>query len=74
MKAKQRNSENVPLKVNDHNKPLKDYDLRISTWNVRTLCRVCASSKLADAVNMANAIGRTWVRKASIMQYIVQLP
>ena len=42
----------IPPKVDDHGKSLKDNDLKIGTWNVRTLHRIGASGELAD-------VGRT---------------
>ena len=33
-------TKKIPSKVDDHNKRLKDYDLRIGTLNVRTIHRV----------------------------------
>ena len=41
----------IPSNVDDHGKHIKDYDLRIGTWNVRTIHRVGASSQLADGRN-----------------------
>ena len=37
MKAKIQKSIKIPSNVDDHGKRIKDYDLRVGTWNVRTL-------------------------------------
>ena len=50
MKTKTIASIKIPSKVDDHGKRFKDNDLRIGTWNVRTLHRVGASAQLADAL------------------------
>ena len=50
MKAKTQEFTKITTKVDDHGKYLKDYDLRIGTWNVRTLQRVGASAQLADTL------------------------
>ena len=40
----------IPSKVDDHGKCLKDYALRIGTWDFRTVHREGASVQLADAL------------------------
>ena len=45
-----RNEHNPPLLVDDPRKRYKDHDLRICTWNVRTLYRPGATIQLADVL------------------------
>ena len=40
MKTTTQNFTRIPSNVDDHGRRIKDYDLRIATWNVRTLHRV----------------------------------
>ena len=50
MKAKIQKSMKMPSNVDDHGKCIKNYDLRIGTWNIRTLHTVGVSAQLADAL------------------------
>ena len=45
-----RNEHNPPLLVDDPRKRYKDHDLRICTWNVRTLYRPGVTIQLADVL------------------------
>ena len=40
VKYKTQNTIKIPYKIDDHGKLLKDYDIHIGTWNVRTIHRV----------------------------------
>ena len=48
-------SDKNPLNVEDHCKTIKDYDLQICTWNVRTLNGNGAIIQLADALKRARS-------------------
>ena len=55
MKRQNTASDKEPLYVDDLGKRKKDYDLRICTWNVRTLYRPGASSQLTAALEKYRA-------------------
>ena len=46
MKAKKQASEGTPFNDDDQRKRIMDYDLRVCTWNIRTLNRDGASAQL----------------------------
>ncbi|XP_043064519.1 uncharacterized protein LOC122320475 [Drosophila ficusphila] len=48
-------SERNLTNVDDNSKRKKDYDLRVCTWNVRTLYRPGAAQQLADTLNECKA-------------------
>ena len=48
-------SERIPLNIEDHCKTKKDNDLRICTWNVRTLNGNGVIIQLADALRRARS-------------------
>ena len=50
MKAKKQASEGTPFNDDDQRKRIMDYDLRVCTWNIRTLNRDGASAKLAKTL------------------------
>ena len=50
MKAKKQASEGTPFNDDDQRKQIMDYDLRVCTWNIRTLNRDGASAKLAKTL------------------------
>ena len=53
MKAKIQESINIPFKVDDRGERLKDYDIRIGTWNLRILHKAGASAQLAKDWRLA---------------------
>lgn len=55
MRDTRRASDWIPYNVDDHGKRKKDYDLRVCTWNVRTLYRPGAAQQLADALTKCKA-------------------
>ena len=55
MKEARGTSERNPENVDDHGKRKKDNDLRVCTWNVRTLYRPGAAQQLADTLNELKA-------------------
>ena len=55
MKTEKHASDKNPLKVDDHCKTKKDNDLRICTWNIRTLNGNGGMIQLADALKRAKS-------------------
>ena len=79
MKADTPEFKKIPSNVDDHGKRLKDYDLRLGTWNVLTLHRVGASAQVADTLMKCKTavtviqemrwMGQSWQRLASCDVY-----
>ena len=44
MKARKQATEETPFKYDDQRKQVMDYDLRVCSWNIRTLNRDGASA------------------------------
>ena len=62
--SKKQASEGTPFNDDDHGKGIIGYDLRLSTWNIRTLNTDGASAELADAASPENAVDKTRMQKA----------
>ena len=83
MKAKILESIKIPLKVDDHDKRLKGYGLRIDTWNIHTLHRMGAYAQLAGALikykaNITAIQEMRWIgqgrKNVNILRSVSQLP
>ncbi|XP_060665561.1 uncharacterized protein LOC132797804 [Drosophila nasuta] len=68
MKEAREASERNRSNVDDHSKRKKDNDLRVCTWNVRTLYRPGAAQQLADTLNKC----RTDITAIQEMRWIGQ--
>lgn len=50
MKTVTPNSKCIASKIDDHDKSLKEYDLKLGILNFRTLCQVGITAQLKDAL------------------------
>ena len=72
MKTKTQDTIEIPSKFDDHDKRLKDYDIRIGTWNVHSHNKFGACIQLTNVLmksvspHSENATDRTRMQKVSI--------